>query len=408
MADATLEQEIGELTRTVRSRMDEVKSWAETHNTELKNLGKTTDETRTAADKALSELGEVRSRLSDAEQKLARRGTMDDCRDVTRTIGGMVVEHDEFRSRKMDGSARTSIRVRMTRDELKDVMSGTATWGTTTSGGNALTTPDRRGMLMQPEQRLTIRDLLLPGTTASNAIEYPVESLFTNNAAPVAEGALKPKSDIAFDMRSTPIRTIAHIFKASRQILDDAPQLRTYIDGRGRYGLKLKEEQQLLTGNGTGANLLGLIPQASAYALPAGLVGVADPLSKLRAAILQVALTEFPASGIVLNPVDLASIELLKDADGRFIYGDPQGAVLAPRLWNLPVVDTIAMAQNSFLTGAFNIGAQIFDRMEVEVLLSTENEDDFARNMVTIRIEERLGLAVYRPASFVVGTLTVA
>ncbi|HBW6842070.1 TPA: phage major capsid protein, partial [Klebsiella pneumoniae] len=74
----------------------------------------------------------------------------------------------------------------------------------------------------------------------------------------------------------------------------------------------------------------------------------------------------------------------------------------------LPVVETQAMAQNNFLTGAFNMAAQIFDRMDIEVLLSTENEDDFVKNMVTIRAEERLALAVYRPEAFVTGNVTAS
>ncbi|WP_088179552.1 phage major capsid protein, partial [Zoogloea sp. LCSB751] len=69
---------------------------------------------------------------------------------------------------------------------------------------------------------------------------------------------------------SAGVRTIPHLFKASRQILDDAKQLQSYIDARARYGLMLAEETQLLYGNNTGANLHGIIPQASAYAKPTG------------------------------------------------------------------------------------------------------------------------------------------
>ncbi len=304
----------------------------------------------------------------------------------------------------MDSSARKSIRVKL---EQKDIMNVPATTGTGVSPTNSLVVSDRvQGIIAPPERTLTIRNLLIPGTTASNGIEFVQETGFTNNAAAVAEGALKPKSDIRFDLKSAPVRTIAHYFKASRQILDDAPGLASYINGRAQYGLRFKEEQQLLSGDGTGANILGILPQATEFA-PALTLSNATPIDRLRLAVLQAVLAEYPASGFVLNPIDWAGIELTKDNEGRYIIAQPvNGGV--PRIWGLPVVETQAMAQNNFLTGAFNMAAQIFDRMDIEVLLSTENEDDFIKNMVTIRAEERLALAVYRPEAFVTGTVTAS
>jgi Phage capsid family len=101
---------------------------------------------------------------------------------------------------------------------------------------------------------------------SSNSVEWPVETSFTNNARPVTEGQGKPYSDLTFDLRSAPVRTISHMFKASRQILDDAPALASHINRRGTYGLQFVEEQQILTGNGTGQNVLGIVPQATAFA----------------------------------------------------------------------------------------------------------------------------------------------
>ena len=153
---------------------------------------------------------------------------------------------------------------------------------------------------------------------------------------------------------------IAHYMKASRQILSDASQLASCIDGRLRYGLAFKEEQQLLNGDGTGQNLLGIIPQATAYAAPITLAD-ATVIDKIRLAMLQAQLAEFPATGIVMNPIDWTRVELEKDTTGRYIIGNPQG-VIGATLWNLPVVTTQAIAEDKFLTGAFRLGAQVFDR----------------------------------------------
>ena len=316
----------------------------------------------------------------------------------------MVIESAAYKAGNLTGASRAAIKVSMDRAAIT---SANGTVGTGRSVGTSLIPGQRvAGIFGLPERQLTIRDLLLPGQTSSNSVEYVKETGYTNSAAPVAETTAKPYSDLTFDMATAPIRTLAHLFKASRQILDDAPALKSYIDARARYGLKFVEENQLLNGSGSGQNILGLVPQATAFA-PAFTPADATAIDRLRLAVLQVILAEYPATAFVLNPIDWAKIELTKDAGGNYIIGNPQGA-LSPTLWNLPVVSTQAMAAGDFLTGAFSYAAQIFDRMEIEVLLSSENVDDFEKNMFTIRAEERLGLAVYRPEAFVTGDVNPA
>ncbi|WP_228064820.1 phage major capsid protein [Muribacter muris] len=179
--------------------------------------------------------------------------------------------------------------------------------------------------------------------------------------------------------------------------------LESYINGRLTYGLKLKEDRMLLSGDGTAGSLTGLMTQAQTFADPAGLANY-TLIDQLRLALLQVILAEYPSNGFVLNPIDWAKIELEKDAQGRHIIGNPQ-SLAQPTLWGVPVVQTQAMASGEFLTGAFNLGAQLFDRQQSGIAVSTENEDDFVKNLVTILCEERLALAIYRPESFVKGTL---
>lgn len=403
--DLPPDRAIKQLGEQLSGVLAQVKTFGEEAQKAIKEGRDLSEESKRNADEALSKAGELKGRFDDLEQKLLRKGNDEPVE--LKTMGQLVVENEEFKSGSMGASSRKSLRVKMDR---KDITSANSTVGAGRSPGTSLVSADRQpGIIAPPDRQLTIRDLLMPGETDSNMIEYVQETGFTNNAGMVAEGALKPKSDITFDMANAPVRVIAHIFKASRQILDDAPQLRTYIDARGRTGLKLKEEQQLLMGDGTGQNLLGLMAQATDYLQPTGVVlpSVVTAIDRIRLAILQVYLAEYPASGIVLNPIDWASIEMIKDGEGRYLIANPQGQI-QKRLWNLPVVDTQAMPVGDFMTGAFNMAAQIFDRMDVEVLLSTENEDDFVKNMVTIRVEERVGLAVYRPEAFVAGTLAGA
>ena len=160
----------------------------------------------------------------------------------------------------------------------------------------------------------------MPGRTSSNAVDFVKESGFQNMAAAVAEGAAKPQSDLSLDLVQTPVRTLAHWFKASNQVLADIPLLQSYIDTRSRYGLKDVEDQQLLAGDGTGQNLLGIVPQATAFNT-ALLEADDQEIDTIRRAKLQVRIAKYEASAIVLNPVDWARIETLKDSNGRYIIG---------------------------------------------------------------------------------------
>lgn len=376
----------------------EVKKYAEKTDAEIKNLGKVTDETKAAADKALSEMNGFSARVTELEQKFSRIGSGQAQVQERKSVGQFVVESDEVKSILKENGAWTG----RARIELKNITSAVAG-----ASGSGLVVADRvAGVVAQPQRKLVVRDLLMPGTTASNAIDYVKETGFTNNAAEVAENpaAAKPKSDITFDLENLPVRTVAHFVLASVQVLADAPMLQSYINGRLIYGLKLREDMQLLNGDGTGVNLKGLMAQATGYARPAGVtIKDATMIDTLRLAMLQATLAEYPATGHVLNPTDWASIELTKDAQSRYVFSNPTG-LASPVLWGLPVAESLSMAAGSFLTGALEYAAQIFDREEAAVAISTEDSDNFQKNMVTIRAEERLALAVYRPEALIKGT----
>lgn len=393
MSDQNLEQ----LAQEFKKQVDEVKGIAEEFKGKREHGDKIAEGAKQAADEAITKLNETKARLDELEQKLARRPN--DQPEEQKSLGRQFVESEQFKS--LSGSAGQRGKANL---EIKATITS-ATTNAAGSAGDLVQTTRLAGIIAPPDRKLTIRDLLMQGRMDGNALEYVKETGFTNNAGMVAEAALKPQSDIKFDLVSTTAKVIAHYMKASRQILDDASQLQSYIDGRLRYGLAFKEEQQILNGDGTGQNLLGIIPQATAYVRPTGVTPSSETIiDTLRYAMLQAVLAEYPASGHVLNPIDWASIETLKDTTGQYIIGNPQGT-LNPTLWGLPVVATQALTAGKFLTGAFSMGAQIFDRWLSRVEVATENEDDFVKNLVTILAEERLALAVYRPEAFVYGDL---
>jgi HK97 family phage major capsid protein len=311
-----------------------------------------------------------------------------------KTIGEIFAESQQFKdfAKRVGNSGRGSCEP----VQFKNITSGDQ------SGGAGIWSDRLQGVVEDPLRPLTIRGLFDTGTTESNLIEWVQEEVYTSNAAIVSEGAQKPESEIRYERIDVPVRTIAHWIHATRQVLADFKQLQTLINGRLTWGLKIAEEDQLLLGDGTGSNILGVIPQATNY--DTSLDQANDTfIDTIRHAILQVRLAFYPASGIVLTPTDWHTIELMKDSQGRYLIANATGR-LPPMLWGLPVVESDAMPDDQFLVGAFRMGATVFDREQASVAISTEDQDNFIKNMVTILCEERLALAVTRPAAFVNGS----
>jgi HK97 family phage major capsid protein len=390
-------EEIKSLAVELKTASDGVKKIAETTQAELKNLGAVTGETKETADKLMLKQNELSARVMELEQRAA--GGLPNAPTRRKSLGELVVESDQVKSLMQAGRGKAQI-------DVKAIVSAL----TTDADGSAgdLILPDRRPGIQQPlAPRFFVRDLITPGRTDSNSIQYVRESGFTNNAGTVSEttGALKPESTIKFDVVNMGITTIAHWLVATKQILSDVPMLQSYIEGRLRWGLAAEEESQLLMGAGTGTDLNGIYTQATTYS--AGIT-VADPtpIDELRIAMLQTSLAEIEATGIVISAQAWASIELSKTTDGAYLFANPTGQAGA-RLWGLPVVPTPALgATNRFVVGAWRQGAQLWDRWDATVLISTEDSDNFRRNLCTILAEERIGLSVYRPESFVKGTFT--
>lgn len=396
--------EVNEILKKVTASIEEANgkfsAKAEEALAEAKKSGSLSTETKAAVDQMASEFNALReaektlkAALGDLEQHVAQM-PLNNAAKVAETVGKVVISSEALKnfSASVEGGKRVNIPVNAALLS-PDVADG-------------VVEPQRLpGIDTAPKQRLFIRDLIAPGRTGAPAIFWVQQTGFTNAAKVVAEGTAKPYSGIQFATKITAVTTIAHMFKASKQILDDFSQLQSTIDAEMRYGLKYVEEQEILFGDGTGVHLHGIVPQATAFD-PAFTVEQQNGIDDLRLAMLQAQLARFPASGHVLHFIDWAKIELTKDTLGRYILANPSG-LIGPTLWGLPVVATEEAAfQGKFLTGAFNAAAQLFDREDANVVISTENADDFEKNMISIRCEERLALAVKRPEAFIYGAFT--
>jgi HK97 family phage major capsid protein len=399
---ANIEKLLGDVQAELKRVGDSVKQTAEDALKQAKDAGTLTKEVKDATDKSLTQLSalkdaadklqqkaeELDGRQRDLEQKVASR--RDGSREEVKSLGQAVVENESVKS-FLTGGAKGAVRVEV----------NAAITSLTTSAGD-LIAPDRDSEIVSmPRRRMTVRQLLTQGRTKSNLVQYAKQTTRTNNAAVVTEGGEKPESNYVWDLADAPVRTIAHWVPVSRQAMDDIPLLQSEIDSELRYGLDYAEEVELLSGSGSGQHISGLITNATAYSAPFALSG-ATMIDNLRLAMLQASLAEYPADGMVLHPSDWARIELTKDGENRYLWANPR-ALAGPSLWGLPIVATQAMTVDKFLVGAFKAAATIWDRMDVEVLISSEDRDNFIKNMLTVRAEKRLAMGVKRPLALTYG-----
>jgi HK97 family phage major capsid protein len=369
---------------------NELKGLIEKSNAEVAEFGKVATDTKQGIDVISAKCTELGDRMHEIEQK----GLGSQEHAESETFGEQFSKSDGWAAMQegRQGSAKMSVKTAIVN---------------ATGQNQPLAPSDRRpGMIAEPNRILSIRDILPVGRTSSNLIEYAKENVFTNNAgpqyaSPAFENVTKPESGITFTLASSAVVTIAHWIPASKQVLEDSPMLQSYIDGRLMYGLKLEEEDELLNGAGTSGKLNGLLNQATTQTLPSPAPTAVD---QIRYAIAEASVSNYTPTAIVMNPNDWRDLELAKDTQGRYLFANPQ-SMANPMMWGLPVVVTNSIAENTFLLGAFGMGAQIWDRMDASIEVSRENSDNFVKNMCTILAEERLALTVYRPAAFLKGTI---
>jgi hypothetical protein len=269
-------------------------------------------------------------------------------------------------------------------------------------------------------QGASVRDVLINGQTTSDAIIFFRELLFTNAAAGVAQATattgssgLKPESALTFEQDTAPVVTIAHWIPITRQTLQDAAQLQTYVEQRLIDGLKLEEADQLLNGTGT-ADLVGILQTSNVQALDAAYFA-ANPVANanepqenfnrvFRGKTKIRSTGRAKASFAVLNPTDLENMITMGNQTGNYYGAGPFGnGTNNTSLWGLRLVEDENIAAGTALVGDGRMAA-VWDRMQAQIFIGTI-DDQFVRNMLTILAEERLGLTVFRPTAFAKVTL---
>jgi HK97 family phage major capsid protein len=256
----------------------------------------------------------------------------------------------------------------------------------------------RSNMLIPtPLRRPVVADLMPNGTISQPRFLYMEETTATNNAAPVAEGGTKPESALAFEEKDAPVRKIATVLPVTDELFQDAPAMRSYVQGRMTIFLQLAEENQLLNANGVAPALEGIYENSGIQTQAKGADTIPDAIYK---AATKIEVNAFlPATGVVIHPNDWQRVRLLKDSAGNYLFGSPMAGDIE-RIFGYPVVKTQATAEGKALVGAFDTAAMVLRRTGVSFAVSTEHADFFITNKLMLRIEERLAFPIFRPAGF--------
>lgn len=346
---------------------------------------------------------ELSRELAALQQKSAQQGEVI---NADKSVGAQYVNSNAYKALK--GNVSKVERAR------EIISTKAATTSTVTPGinRNTIAMPTQLAGIYDEnaEMPLVIEGLIPHIPVTSSSVQYLKNSAFTNGAKVVAEGTAKPESTFQFKLATANVETIAHYTKITEQLAQDAPAVQAFINAKMIYGLQLKIDEQLVNGTGAEASqLTGLLATTNSTDYSADLEALKPSIKTMVDFALGIK-TKLETIGyapkyLILNPIDWAGLALMKDTTGLYILGGP-AAVAGKTLWGMSVVTTPSMPQGKYLMSDFALGATIFDRQEVAVEIDRE-QDDFTKNLFTIRVERRLGLAVENPKAIGGGAWTL-
>ncbi len=380
-----------ELHEQLSALQTELKGFVEKAAAEKKEFGTMQSDTKSALEKLQKQLDAVDVKLAEKHNSGAAEKPLEE----------ELKENEDVARLLKNRSGRATISVKSNRFFNRKTTISDSAVGFQTTG--VLTIDRIQGITPEARQDLTVRDLLVARPTNLALVDFVKVTVAPAAGTMTAEANAITENAVTFATSSEKVRTIATFIPATKQILDDFSELAGYINTSLPYYVNLEEELQLLSGDATGENLHGLVTQAAAYSLLQNVAGD-NYIDQIGHAITQLAVAkELKPTFVVLNVADWWKIRLTKDQYGRYILGDPQSNV-QPTLFGLTVVPTTSMTAAHFLVGTGAApAAEIRDRMEMQVEISTEHADFFQRNMVAIRAEKRVALVVKRPNAFVAG-----
>ena len=263
-----------------------------------------------------------------------------------------------------------------------------------------------------PTRSVHIRNLIPNGTTDAQTIRFPKESAYDDGAAATAQGSTLGQSDFDITATSVNVEKIGTFMRITEEMLADTPQLSSYLSARVPGKVLSIEDNEILNGDGSAPNLDGLFTDGAAFDTSSSgafyqSVESANEYDVLVAALNQLALSNYQASSILLNPTDLHKIALLKATTNEYLKNQIYTG-LTPTIMGVPVVVNTAVTAGKFLLGDLNQATQLWIRDNVSVEFSREDSTNFRDGFVTVKVAERVALTNYQPNAIVQGTFSTA
>lgn len=392
------------------------------HNASLNVLGEALDglnEQRSA--------DERHTRLSayldepDPETQLPRAGNGGrPPRQETRDVGSIVLESDAWRAFREEG--RKDVAVEVPVSAVFPSLRGIGEIGQMNRQATLFQSsafPIQADFREAPIDVLTtpnnIAPLMPQGTTSANTVRIVREVVTASGAAAVAEGATKPEANISFTPADEPVRKIAVLLPITDESLDDVPFLRSYLNSRLSLFVQNEENRELLIGTGTPPEIQGILNRSGIDTSTSYSIGGANADQALIDGVFKASMrvrdSFLEPDAVVMKPATWEIARLAKDAQRNYLLGPP-GVDAPQRLWGLAVVlnanmPAQAATNKPVLVGAFGSAAMVVRRGPLTVSVSDSHSTFFAENKLMLRVEERLGLLVFRPGGFATVTSAV-
>ena len=260
------------------------------------------------------------------------------------------------------------------------------------------------GYKYDPTRTFHMRDILAQGSTDSDVVRYVKESGYSDGNAPKNEGQTLGQSDFDMTAVSVPVEKIGTYFRISEEMMDSTPQLSAYLSARAPEKLLAVEDTQIVSGNGSAPNLNGLLTSATGFSGAgfASSISNANQFDVLAVALNQLAVANYSADYILLNPVDWHKLSLQKATTKEYLVSDWQ-AGMVPRIMGVPVIPTTAISSDKYIVGNFAQGAQLWIKDNVSLGFFREDGTNVRDGFVTVRCQERVTLGTYLPNAFVHG-----